>query len=171
MEPTAPQLRQQLAPMEHDWQLTLMMVSSSNIYSRYKCRFIPNSNITFSQLFAQPSSLPCRNLCLYFLGASRSLAKAVLPWPGRQGSLQQRLAGHSSWFLCLQARQKSLDHELEGLLASRKCCSSTNPERLPFFWHSDKEMSLIPLQIHPGQSEKFSPNGTSSKNRKNNYYS
>lgn len=72
-----------IALMEHDWQLTLMMASPSNIYLRYICRFLPNSNVTFSQWFAQPSLLPSRNLCSYFFGASLPLAKAVLPGSGQ----------------------------------------------------------------------------------------
>lgn len=85
----------------------------------------------------------------------------------RQGSLHQRPDGHNSWFFCSQAWEKSLDHELEGPLASRKCCFLTKPERSlsAFLWHSDKETPQIPLEIHSGQSGCFPQNGTSSKKK------
>lgn len=125
---TLPQLLE-LDLLEHNWQFILVEGESQQYLPKTGIKFLSNSNIIHSQLFAQTSSLPPRNLCTYFLGAFLPLANAVLG-KEEQNSLQQWFVGHNSWFLCSQALEKSLDHELEGSLASWKCCSLTKPERL-----------------------------------------
>lgn len=50
------------------------------IYLGQKSRLLPNSSSIFSQLSAQKTVLPSRNLCTYFFGAFLPLANAVLPW-------------------------------------------------------------------------------------------
>lgn len=121
--------------VEHNWWV-ILMEGKSDQYLRQKPRFLPNGNITFIPLFAQTSLVSSRNVCTYFLGAFLPLANAVLLHPAKHGSLKQRLVRPDSWLLCSQAPEKSFDLELEGPLASGKCCSLTKPERLlsPFFF-------------------------------------